>query len=100
MERRLIGKLIVSELEAAAPRVDAVDRQDPDWWKPFHPGDAGWVAFKALLSDGDELWSYHTPPESFGTETFESGVAIVRAGQIIATLISFKGPLPRTIHHG
>jgi hypothetical protein len=47
-----------------------------------------WQALKRLLSVGDELWVYCSPAESWQHRAGRAGVAIVRQGYVIASLLT------------
>jgi len=44
-------------------------------------------AFKARLQPGDEVWSYDAPQAAWQDLHGERGLAIVRAGQVVETLV-------------
>ena len=46
-----------------------------------------WDEFIASMQKGDEVWLYRSPPETWRAMAGNEGVAIVRAGELIKTLI-------------
>jgi hypothetical protein len=55
-----------------------IEAQLPDDHPPFTPE---WEAFKAEMVEGDELWIWRTPPESWKQRRGRGGYAIVRNGE-------------------
>lgn len=47
-----------------------------------------WEEFKARIQDGDELWEFSSPPESWERLAGRSGLCIVRDGIIINVMIT------------
>jgi hypothetical protein len=51
---------------------------------------AGLLAFKARLKPGDELWGFDSPPESWANLHGSRGMAIVRNGEVVDTLVMME----------
>jgi hypothetical protein len=49
-----------------------------------------WQAFIDQAVDGDELWSFKSPPETWNTFAGRSGYALVRSGHIISSIVTCK----------
>lgn len=47
-----------------------------------------WEAFIALAEPGDALWYFSSPKESWGSLSGRSGFALVRAGAVIAAIVT------------
>lgn len=79
----------IAEAEAAHPGItdDRIQRF-PDAARPFGFNNAKWEAFKAEMQPGDELWTYSSPAESWQALAGRAGIALVRNGTPIATLIT------------
>jgi hypothetical protein len=85
----LTEKATLQEIEAentpdAATR--ARDPRLPD--KPFAFGNDRWEALKSKMQEGDELWYFCSPPESWQHLAGRAGIAIVRAGQIVDSFVT------------
>jgi hypothetical protein len=78
----------VAEAEAAYPgiRDDRVKRF-PDAAKPFGFKNAEWEDLKSEMQPGDELWTFSSSPASWQALAGRSGIALVRNGVPIKTLV-------------
>ncbi|WP_309382961.1 hypothetical protein [Cerasicoccus frondis] len=59
--------------------------------RPFGQVTAAWKSFTSQLEEGDELWSFSSPPENFAKKCGCRGFAIIRDGKVIkyfSTLMS------------
>jgi hypothetical protein len=56
--------------------------------KPFGYVNDQWEALKAKLRPGDELYRFNSSRESWGRLAGRAGIALVRQGKIIATVIT------------
>jgi hypothetical protein len=55
---------------------------------PFGYQHDAWVRFKALMQDGDELWTFSSPPEFWEALMGRAGLCIVRKGDVVASLVT------------
>jgi hypothetical protein len=46
-----------------------------------------WERLKSHMIEGDELWYYCSPPESWEALAGRSGIALVRNGAVIETIV-------------
>jgi hypothetical protein len=85
----LIEKVTVAEAEAAHPGIkdDRVARF-PDAAKPFGFRHREWEEFKVQMLPADELWTFSSPPDSWGDLAGRAGVALVRNGVPIGTIVT------------
>ena len=58
--------------------------------RPFGPMTDAWRRFVQQLSDGDELWFFSSPEDTFAKKLGCQGYAIVREGIIRDTLITLR----------
>jgi hypothetical protein len=56
--------------------------------KPFGYQNAKWEALKAKIVNGDELWEFSSPPESWRSLAGRAGVALVRDGEVIDSIVT------------
>ena len=49
---------------------------------------ADWRAFLAQMQEGDELWTFCTPPETWEHMAGLGGIALVRHGKVVATFVT------------
>jgi hypothetical protein len=54
---------------------------------PFGWVNADWRALLAEMQPGDELWEYDSPQEDWVRLMGSSGIALIRRGMVIATLV-------------
>jgi hypothetical protein len=57
-----------------------------DGGRPFGYQNRKWERLKAQLLEGDELWEFCSPPESWAHRKGRQGYAIVRRGTIVDAL--------------
>ena len=50
---------------------------------PFGDQNAEWKALVDLMHEGDQLWTFTSPPETWQALAGRSGVALVRDGRIV-----------------
>lgn len=50
---------------------------------------AEWEALKAKMIDDDELWEFSSPKEDWDSLAGREGIALVRNGQVIASIVTF-----------
>lgn len=55
---------------------------------PFGYQHQEWEAFKSKLQEGDELWEFCSPPETWVNLMGSEGICIVRDGEIIACIVT------------
>ena len=73
--------------EAEVEHMVETDRLGPDP-VPFGFAHARWRRLVEGLQEGDELWEYSTPPESWAQMAGRSGIWVVRAGEIVDDHVS------------
>jgi hypothetical protein len=78
----------VAEAEAANPGItdDRIERF-PDAAKPFGFMNGEWEAMKAQMRPGDALWTFSSSSDSWQHYAGRSGIALVRNGTPIKTLV-------------
>jgi hypothetical protein len=54
----------------------------------------GWASIKSQFTPGDEVWKYCSPMEIWQNYKGEMGIAIVRQGAVVASVVTF-GPFNR-----
>jgi hypothetical protein len=78
----------ITEAEADHPGItDERVKRFPDAAKPFGFNNAKWEDLKSEMQPGDELWIFSSPPESWQAHAGRSGIALVRNGIPIKTLV-------------
>jgi hypothetical protein len=55
---------------------------------PFGWAASKWHELLAQMQPGDELWEYDSPREDWDRLMGSQGIALVRGGRVIATLVS------------
>jgi hypothetical protein len=85
----LTEKTTVTEAEAANPGImgERAERF-PDAAKPFGFQNRQWENLKALMLPRDEIWKFCSPLESWEHLAGRAGVALVRDGVSIRTIVS------------
>ena len=78
LEDRLTKQTSVEELEA----------EKSSTGKPFGNIHDEWLALKAHIQEGDELWYWTTSEETWSTLCGRAGVALVREKKVIGSLIT------------
>lgn len=82
-------KTTLAEAEAAHPGIKGERAERfPDAAKPFGFQNGQWEDLKALILPGDEIWNFCSPPESWEHLAGRAGVALVRDGVPIRTIVS------------
>ena len=78
----------ITEAEADYPGItDDRVKRFPDAAKPFGFKNAEWEDLKSEMQPGDELWTFSSSPESWQALAGRSGIALVRNGIPIKTLV-------------
>lgn len=84
-------KTTVEEAEAAHPGVqDERTKRFPEAAKPFGFQHAEWEALKAEMKPDDELWTFASPPDSWKKLAGSAGVALVRDGKVIGSIVTLR----------
>ena len=60
----------------------------------FQRDTVGWASIESQFTPGDEVWKYCSPMEIWQTYKGEMGIAIVRQGAVVASVVTF-GPFNR-----
>jgi hypothetical protein len=47
-----------------------------------------WQALKGMMAEGDELWTFRSLPSAWKNRGGRAGVALVRAGQVVGSLVT------------
>jgi hypothetical protein len=55
---------------------------------PFGFQNARWVEFRGKFREGDELWEFSSPPDTWQNLCGRAGVAIVRHGKIVDSFVT------------
>ncbi len=55
---------------------------------PFGSNHAAWKALLDQMVDGDELWEFCSPPESWRHHAGSELIALVRSDQIVAAILT------------
>ena len=55
---------------------------------PFGELHGRWERLKKGMAAGDELWEFVSPPESWAHRCGRQGYAVVRRGEIVASLLT------------
>jgi hypothetical protein len=56
--------------------------------KPFGFRNAEWEVLKASMQPTDELWTFSSPPAAWQALAGRAGIALVRQGKVVATIIT------------
>ena len=85
-------KITLEQAEAEnTPKVDDESRaKSPELAKPFGFQNHEWEARKALMQSGYEIWMFSSPAESWQALAGRAGVALVRRGRVIATVVTLR----------
>jgi hypothetical protein len=88
----LQNRITVEEAEAASlAEIDELRAAGIGLSKPrvpFRSQRAEWEALKAQMEDGDELWRFSTPDETWEQMMGRAGIVLLRGGTIIATIVT------------
>lgn len=76
----LVKKVSVTEAESV--HLCKIDRLGPDPI-PFGFQNKEWNRFICKMKDGDELWEFNSPPQSWPNMWGRAGYSIVKNGEII-----------------
>ena len=55
---------------------------------PFGFQNQRWLEFKGQIQEGDELWEFSSPPETWKNLRGRAGLSIVRNGEIVDSLVT------------
>lgn len=81
----LTAKLSIKEAESKNMVQNANLGLDP---LPFGYCNKEWKKLLELMEDGDELWEYCSPRESWGNLCGRAGIALVRNGVVLSSLLT------------
>jgi hypothetical protein len=81
----LQNRLTIAEAEAVYGVKD--DRLGPNP-VPFGFQNDKWRALVAEMQDGDELWEFSSPPESWQNLAGRAGVALIRRGEVVRSIVT------------
>jgi hypothetical protein len=83
---------IEREYTRRAEDLREVDRRSPErvaaLLKPFGYSNSEWEQLKAGTQPGDELWTFTSSPASWRALAGSAGIAMVREGRIVATIVT------------
>jgi hypothetical protein len=97
--RDMLQKRVTIEEAIAAPMAAICSRKTVAEAEPAHtvqnkrpssppvPNDR-WRAFLAQMQEGDELWTFCTPPETWEHMAGLGGIALVRRGKWVAKIVT------------
>jgi hypothetical protein len=77
----------VTVAEAEAAHLVQTDRLGPDP-VPFGFQNEQWRALLAQMQEGDELWQFSSPAESWQHLAGRAGIALVRQGKVVASIVT------------
>lgn len=81
----LIKQVTVEEAEAAhMVRNDRLGKEPV----PFGFQNKQWRALLEQITQGDELWEYSSPPESWRDLAGRAGIALVHNGEIVGSILT------------
>jgi hypothetical protein len=80
---KLLDKLTVEEAEANPIRI-----RETGELKPFGYMSGQWESLKRAMRPGDELYRFTSSPESWKHLAGRAGIALVRDGEIVDTLVT------------
>lgn len=82
-------RISVDQAEAGNPGIDDERvARFPEAALPFGFQHGRWLAFKANLRPGDELWTFASPPDSWQHLAGRAGIAIMRGGRVVRTFVT------------
>lgn len=94
IERKTIEGIERENTRRAEDLSEAERRHSPEHiaalLKPFGYSNGEWEALKASMQPGDELWTFASSLASWRALAGRAGVALVRDGKIVATIITMK----------
>lgn len=97
MNENILADWLVKKVELQAVERDNIPRwQDqperanryPVLKLPFGFQNGVWRRLKERMQPGDELWEFSSPPESWAHLAGRSGIALLRDGQVIGSIIT------------
>jgi hypothetical protein len=68
--------------------IDRAEKENAMGGRPFGHLHRKWNQLKTGIKNGDELWEFVSPPESWAHQKGRQGYAIVRSGQIVSFLLT------------
>jgi hypothetical protein len=74
----------IAEIEAF--RKESAPGEPSDWW--IIQWEEKWQQFFSIMIEGDEIWEYRSPPETWQYMAGQAGYAVVRAGEVIHVLMT------------
>lgn len=77
----------VTVAEAEADNMVQDDRLGPDP-VPFGFDNDKWRGLMAQMQDGDELWEFVSPEESWKALAGRAGIALVRSGEVVESIVT------------
>jgi hypothetical protein len=77
----------ITVAEAAARHMIHVNRLGPEP-VPFGLQNDRWRAMIGEMQHGDELWEFASSPESWQQLAGRAGIALVRNGEIVASIVT------------
>ncbi len=81
----LLQKLTVQEAEAKHAVQHPQLGPDP---VPFGFMNSQWQSMLAKMLEGDELWEFSSPPETWENMMGRAGIALIRDGRIVDWIIT------------
>jgi hypothetical protein len=83
-------RITIDEAERHYPPLTGDKRSAhvPHILKPFGFQSPQWEALKGQMQPGDELWSFTSPKEDWSRLMGRAGIALVRDGVMIASIIT------------
>ncbi len=78
---------LVTVAEAEAANMVQIDKLGP---KPIPFGfiNDRWRALLSKLQEGDELWEFRSPPDSWANMAGRAGIALIRDGNVLDWIVS------------
>lgn len=88
IESWLTERVSVEEAEVrSTPTPDQLARNPRMPNKPFGFDNERWEILKTQMIDGDELWYFCSPQETWRKLYGRAGLAVVRGGRVVETLV-------------
>lgn len=84
-ERTAFAKVTVDEVEQEYLVTDSRLGPEP---VPFGFGNDSWVRVTGRREEGDELWEFNSPPETWANLCGRAGICLVQDGWIVDAVIS------------
>jgi hypothetical protein len=82
---QLMTRVTVAQAEAL--HMAQIDELGPDPL-PFGFANERWRALVAQMQEGDELWTFISSPESWARRSGRAGIALVRDGKVVDSLVT------------